>query len=196
MNLSSFPFPARVMYNLDEEESQGGIAINLLPLLASDVQNKGEQQSQTKKAHKSVNKIFSQWCISLTVVIFKTSVYCAIYIILCGGRRVSPLCLSPFFRLLRVCEEKQHQGDLEEIDALLGEEVEVTHFSWTPVYSHFCGCKLICTCVCICWDIGCPLILTDMDIVEKMESLSKAEREFLCALIFHTINWFREVTAS
>ncbi|XP_038553843.1 Fanconi anemia group D2 protein isoform X1 [Micropterus salmoides] len=121
----SFPFPARVMYNLDEEESQGGIAINLLPLLASDVQNKGEQQSQTKKAHK----------------------------------RVSPLCLSPFFRLLRVCEEKQHQGDLEEIDALL----------------------------------GCPLILTDMDIVEKMESLSKAEREFLCALIFHTINWFREV---
>lgn len=52
--LSSFPFPARVMYNLDEEESQGGIAINLLPLLAKDLQSKGEQQSQTKKAHKSV----------------------------------------------------------------------------------------------------------------------------------------------
>ncbi|XP_039972214.1 Fanconi anemia group D2 protein [Xiphias gladius] len=121
----SFPFPARVMYNLDEEESQGGIAINLLPLLAKDLKNKGEQQSQTKKAHK----------------------------------RVSPLCLSPFFRLLRLCEEKQHQGDLEEIDALL----------------------------------GCPLILTDMDVVEKIESLSKAEREFLCTLLFHTINWFREV---
>ncbi|KAM9361725.1 Fanconi anemia group D2 protein [Symphorus nematophorus] len=120
----SFPFPAHVMYNLDEDESQG-IAINLLPLLAKDIQNKGEQQSQTKKAHK----------------------------------RVSPLCLSPFFRLLRLCEEKQHEGDLEEIDALL----------------------------------GCPLILTDMDVVDKMESLSKAEREFLCTLLFHTINWFREV---
>jgi len=42
---------------------------------------------------------------------------------------------------------------------------------------------------------GCPLILTDMDAVEKVESLSKAERELLCSLLFHTINWFREVTA-
>ncbi|XP_026205940.1 Fanconi anemia group D2 protein isoform X1 [Anabas testudineus] len=121
----SFPFPARVMYNLDEEESQGGIAINLLPLLAQEMLNKAEQQGPTKKTH----------------------------------RRVSPLCLSPFFRLLRLCEEKQHQGNLEEIDALL----------------------------------GCPLILTDMDIVEKVESLSKVEREYLCTLLFHTINWFREV---
>ncbi|KAM4587248.1 Fanconi anemia group D2 protein isoform 2-T2 [Odontesthes bonariensis] len=121
----SFPFPARVMYNLEEEESQGGIAINLLPLTSKELQNKGEQLTQSKKSHK----------------------------------RASPLCLSPFFRLLRLCEEKQHQGDLEEIDALL----------------------------------GCPLILTDMDVVEKVESLSKAEREFLCSLLFHTINWFREV---
>ncbi|XP_040889830.1 Fanconi anemia group D2 protein isoform X2 [Toxotes jaculatrix] len=121
----SFPFPARVMYDLDAEESRGGITINLLPLLAKDIQNKGEQQSQTKKANK----------------------------------RVSPLCLSPFFRLLRLCEEKQHQGDLDDISGLL----------------------------------GCPLILTDMDVVEKIESLSKAEREFLCSLLFHTINWFREV---
>ncbi|KAF7659435.1 hypothetical protein LDENG_00298030 [Lucifuga dentata] len=121
----SFPFPVHVMFSLDEEESQGGIAINLLPLLANDMQNKGEQRSQTDKANK----------------------------------RVSPLCLSPFFRLLRLCEERQHQGDLEEIDALL----------------------------------GCPLVLTDMDVVEKLESLSKVEREFLCTLLFHTINWFREV---
>uniref|UniRef100_A0A3Q2QE73 FA complementation group D2 n=1 Tax=Fundulus heteroclitus TaxID=8078 RepID=A0A3Q2QE73_FUNHE len=111
----SFPLPAHVMYNLDEEESQGSIAINLLPLLAKEAQNKGE--------------------------------------------RVSTLCLSPFFRLLRLCEEKRHQGDLEEIDALL----------------------------------GCPLILTNMDAVDKVESLSKAERELLCTLLFHTINWFREV---
>uniref|UniRef100_UPI003AAD53E2 Fanconi anemia group D2 protein n=1 Tax=Centroberyx gerrardi TaxID=166262 RepID=UPI003AAD53E2 len=121
----SFPLPPCVLYNLDEEESQGGIAINLLPLLTDDIQHKGEQWSQTEKAHK----------------------------------RVSPLCLSPFFRLLRLCEEKQHQGDLEEVDALL----------------------------------GCPLVLTDMDVVEKLESVSKVEREFLCALLFHTINWFREV---
>ncbi|XP_022047915.2 Fanconi anemia group D2 protein [Acanthochromis polyacanthus] len=121
----SFPFPARVMYKLDEGESQSEIAINLLPVLVQDLQNKGEQQNQTKKAQK----------------------------------RVSPLCLSPFFRLLRLCEQKQHQGDLEEIDGLL----------------------------------GCPLIVTDMDVVEKVESLSKAEKEFLCTLLFHTINWFREI---
>uniref|UniRef100_A0A3B3UF77 FA complementation group D2 n=1 Tax=Poecilia latipinna TaxID=48699 RepID=A0A3B3UF77_9TELE len=111
----SFIFPACALYNLEEDESQGGIAINLLPLLAKETQHKGE--------------------------------------------RVSPLCLSPFFRLLRLCEEKRHQGDLEEIDAL----------------------------------VGCPLILTNMDVVDKVDSLSKAEREFLCTLLFHTINWFREV---
>ncbi|XP_037639089.1 Fanconi anemia group D2 protein [Sebastes umbrosus] len=121
----SFPLTPRVMYNLDEEDSQQLIAVNLLSLLAKDIQNKGEQQSQTTKAHK----------------------------------RVSPLCLSPLFRLLRLCEEKQNQGDLADIGAML----------------------------------GCPVILTDMDVVEKMESLSKAEREFLCTLLFHTINWFREI---
>uniref|UniRef100_A0A8D0CV45 FA complementation group D2 n=1 Tax=Sander lucioperca TaxID=283035 RepID=A0A8D0CV45_SANLU len=109
-----FHFTPRVMYNLEDGETPG-IAINLLPILARDMQNKGE--------------------------------------------RVSLLCLSPFFRLLRLCEEKQNQGDLDEIDGLL----------------------------------GCPLILTDMDVLEKTESLSKAEREFLCTLLFHTINWLREV---
>lgn len=47
----------------------------------------------------------------------------------CGDRRVSPLSLCPFFRLLRLCEHRLHQGDLDEIDGLLGEEVEVTPFS-------------------------------------------------------------------
>ncbi|XP_024915816.1 Fanconi anemia group D2 protein [Cynoglossus semilaevis] len=73
-------------------------------------------------------------------------------------RRVSPLCLSPSFRLLRVCE-KQESGSLENIDGLL----------------------------------GCPLVMTDMDLVEKVESLSKTERELLCHLLFYTINWFREL---
>uniref|UniRef100_A0A3P9NXE1 FA complementation group D2 n=1 Tax=Poecilia reticulata TaxID=8081 RepID=A0A3P9NXE1_POERE len=126
-NVVSFIFPACAMYNLEEDESQGGIAINLLPLLAKETQSKGEQQSQIGKQKQE--------------------------------KRVSPLCLSPFFRLLRLCEEKRHQGDLEEIDAL----------------------------------VGCPLILTNMDVVDKVDSLSKAEREFLCTLLFHTINWFREV---
>ncbi|XP_058488047.1 Fanconi anemia group D2 protein [Solea solea] len=119
----SFPLPVHLMYNL-EVLDENSIAINLLPLLAKDIQNKGEQQSQSKKAHK----------------------------------RVSPLCLAPFFRLLRLCEEKQNPGTLENIDGLL----------------------------------GCPLVLTDMGVVEKIESLSKAEREFLCNLLFYTINWFRE----
>lgn len=33
---------------------------------------------------------------------------------------VSLICLAPHFRLLRACEESQHKGDLEGIDALLG----------------------------------------------------------------------------
>lgn len=70
--LSSFPFPARVVYNLDEEESQGGIAINLLPLLAKEVQNKGEQQGQTK-AHKSVIPLLNLIYITIR---FTISVYC------------------------------------------------------------------------------------------------------------------------
>ncbi|XP_066899567.1 Fanconi anemia group D2 protein isoform X7 [Kogia breviceps] len=32
---------------------------------------------------------------------------------------VSPLCLAPYFRLLRLCVDRQHNGDLEEIDGLL-----------------------------------------------------------------------------
>lgn len=44
----------------------------------------------------------------------------------CADRRISPLCLSPFFRLLRLCEDKQHQGDLEEIDGLLSKEMDLT----------------------------------------------------------------------
>ncbi|KAJ1109394.1 hypothetical protein NDU88_006755 [Pleurodeles waltl] len=76
-----------------------------------------------------------------------------------GQKLVSPLCLAPFFRLLRMCVEEQNNGNLEEIDALL----------------------------------GCPLYLTDLEVVEKLESLSKQEKEFLCSLLFFSINWFREI---
>ncbi|XP_011915815.1 PREDICTED: Fanconi anemia group D2 protein [Cercocebus atys] len=36
-----------------------------------------------------------------------------------GQKLVSPLCLAPYFRLLRLCVERQHNGNLEEIDGLL-----------------------------------------------------------------------------
>lgn len=76
-----------------------------------------------------------------------------------GQKLVSPLCLSPFFRLLRLCVEEQNNGNLDEIDALL----------------------------------GCPLYLTDLEVVEKLETLSRQEKEFLCSLLFFSINWFREI---
>ncbi|KAG3295077.1 Fanconi anemia complementation group D2 [Ictidomys tridecemlineatus] len=36
-----------------------------------------------------------------------------------GKKLVSPLCLAPHFRLLRLCVARQHNGNLEEIDGLL-----------------------------------------------------------------------------
>lgn len=144
-------------------------------------------------------------------------------------RRVSPLCLSPFFRLLRLCEDVQHQGDMEEIDALLGQiylcQISDLHhsvldfgLSWslhrrnlldTSAFHYneddYFYVNISRGVRDIKFDsgghlreffagIGCPLILTDMEVVEKVESLSKPEREFLCSLLFHTINWFREVS--
>ncbi|XP_023560286.1 Fanconi anemia group D2 protein [Octodon degus] len=72
---------------------------------------------------------------------------------------VSPLCLAPYFRLLRFCMAKQHNGSLEEIDGLL----------------------------------DCPILLTDLEPGEKLESMPAKERSFLCSLIFLTLNWLREV---
>ncbi|XP_066471071.1 Fanconi anemia group D2 protein isoform X2 [Tiliqua scincoides] len=74
-------------------------------------------------------------------------------------RCISPVCLPPFFRLLRLCVFELNNGNLEEIDALL----------------------------------GCPLYLTDLEVGEKLDSFSKQEREFLCLLLFHALNWFYEV---
>ncbi|KAM7063670.1 Fanconi anemia group D2 protein [Molossus nigricans] len=72
---------------------------------------------------------------------------------------VSPLCLAPYFRLLRLCVEQQHNGNLEEIDGLL----------------------------------DCPLLLTDLEPGDRLESMSVKELSFMCSLIYLTINWFREV---
>uniref|UniRef100_A0A8C4V601 FA complementation group D2 n=1 Tax=Falco tinnunculus TaxID=100819 RepID=A0A8C4V601_FALTI len=81
---SSFLFPVKSLYNLDEDESQGAIAINLLPLVS---------QSELGP---------TQFNFSLP------------------SRVVSPMCLSPCFRLLRLYTGEQNSGSLEEIDALLG----------------------------------------------------------------------------
>ncbi|XP_009983076.1 PREDICTED: Fanconi anemia group D2 protein, partial [Tauraco erythrolophus] len=81
----SFLFPVKSLYNLDEDESQGAIAINLLPLVSQS--ELGRVADGTSNQNKRV---------------------------------VSPICLSPSFRLLRLYTGEQNSGSLEEIDALLG----------------------------------------------------------------------------
>ncbi|XP_043406782.1 Fanconi anemia group D2 protein isoform X8 [Chelonia mydas] len=119
-------FPVKSLYNLDEDESQGTIVINLLPLLSQNWLGKSVDEMATRNQGKKI---------------------------------VSPECLCPSFRLLRLYTTEQHNGSMEEIDALL----------------------------------GCPLYLTDLEIEGKLGSLAKQEREFLCSLLFHALNWFREV---
>uniref|UniRef100_A0A8C2THJ3 FA complementation group D2 n=1 Tax=Coturnix japonica TaxID=93934 RepID=A0A8C2THJ3_COTJA len=82
---SSFLFPVKSLYNLDEDETQGAIAINLLPLVSQS--EPGRVADETSSQRKRV---------------------------------VSPICLSPCFRLLRLYTGEQNNGSLEEIDALLG----------------------------------------------------------------------------
>uniref|UniRef100_A0A663F9G1 FA complementation group D2 n=1 Tax=Aquila chrysaetos chrysaetos TaxID=223781 RepID=A0A663F9G1_AQUCH len=82
---SSFLFPVKSLYNLDEDESQGAIAINLLPLVS---------QSELGRVTDGMSNQ--------------------------SKRVVSPMCLSPCFRLLRLYTGEQNGGSLEEIDALLG----------------------------------------------------------------------------
>ncbi|XP_006887761.1 PREDICTED: Fanconi anemia group D2 protein [Elephantulus edwardii] len=76
-----------------------------------------------------------------------------------GQKLLSPLCLASYFRLLRLCIERQHDGNLEEIDGLL----------------------------------DCPVFLTDLELGEKLESMSVRKHEFICSLIFLTLNWLREI---
>ncbi|NXP00386.1 FACD2 protein, partial [Certhia brachydactyla] len=81
----SFLFPVKSLYNLDEDQSQGAIAINLLPLVSQS------ELGRVTAAASNQSK-----------------------------RAVSPMCLSPCFRLLRLYTAEQNSGSLEEIDALLG----------------------------------------------------------------------------
>ncbi|XP_069142684.1 Fanconi anemia group D2 protein-like [Argopecten irradians] len=80
---SKYVVPFEMKYSLDEDV-EGSIAINIIPLV--------EWSSKDKKKQPQKNE---------------------------NGRSPDPVCLSPHFRLLQICEEKQ-QGDLTNVDALLG----------------------------------------------------------------------------
>uniref|UniRef100_A0A4W4HSZ0 FA complementation group D2 n=1 Tax=Electrophorus electricus TaxID=8005 RepID=A0A4W4HSZ0_ELEEL len=124
----SFPFPASVMYNLDDEESQGGIAINLLPLQTQDVPRRADGRATATPGNT--------------------------------GRSGWPP-LRPWQGIIHACIFNLTMLNMMDQNFVAA--------------------------------LSCPLILTDMEVVEKMDSLSKAEREFFCSLLFYTINWFREV---
>ncbi|XP_061473744.1 Fanconi anemia group D2 protein isoform X2 [Rhineura floridana] len=123
---SAFLFPVKALYSLEDDKSEGTIAINLLPLLSQSYLSKNVDEIAAKSQDKRV---------------------------------VSLVCLPPFFRLLRLCMAELNNGSLDDIDAVL----------------------------------GCPLHLTNLEVGGKLDSLSKQEREFLCSLLFHALNWFREV---
>ncbi|XP_022104971.1 Fanconi anemia group D2 protein-like isoform X2 [Acanthaster planci] len=125
-----YSLPMKELYGLEAEESQGGVAINLLPLISK------AERAQLNLGSVSVDESEAN-----------------------GSRTVSPLCMAPHFRLLRICEQVQNEGSLEGIDALL----------------------------------GCPLYTVSEEVIPKVSSLSRPEREMLCTCLFLTINWFREV---
>ncbi|KAK2534352.1 Fancd2 [Columba guinea] len=171
----SFLFPVKSLYNLDEDESQGAIAINLLPLVAQSelgrvadgMSDQSKRYFDTSVCSHPTAKGTVFMCTTLPARVldkklvreftsFQYSFPLSVFNIF---RVVSPICLSPCFRLLRLYTAEQNSGSLEEIDALL----------------------------------GCPLYLTDLEVEGKLDSLSKQEREFLCSLLFYALNWFREV---
>ena len=71
---SSFLFPVKSLYNLDEDESQGAIAINLLPLVSqSELGRVTDGMSNQNKryfdtylcSHPTVKGIVFIWCTTL-----------------------------------------------------------------------------------------------------------------------------------
>lgn len=189
---TSVPFPFRLVWCTTWARGRTGAPLQSTCCLCWPKRSSTEENSRVKPARHTgqlQGDAFNLCIVQFAVSDLEPCISpCYMWFISC--RRVSPLCLSPFFRLLRLCEQKQNQGDLEGIDGLLGEEVEFSSnqflfFFWKQVFSSLKRC--------VCSTTGCSLVLTDLDAVEKMESLSKAERDFICTLLFHTINWFREV---
>eukprot|EP00106_Octopus_bimaculoides_P014228 XP_014781670.1 PREDICTED: Fanconi anemia group D2 protein-like [Octopus bimaculoides] len=41
--------------------------------------------------------------------------------------------------------------------------------------------------------LGCPLCVTTSQVIEKIETVSTAEKEIICSTLFYTLNWFREI---
>ncbi|XP_073087120.1 Fanconi anemia group D2 protein isoform X3 [Manis javanica] len=114
-----YPFPVKALYGLEEYSSHEGIAINLLPLLFSQdfAKDGGRMTSQTSEQKWYLEGLMRMGqipCFSWTLGLGFASPHDNQHALL-----VSPLCLAPYFRLLRLCVEKQHNGNLEEIDGLL-----------------------------------------------------------------------------
>lgn len=163
------------MYNLGDGENWGAIAVNLLPLLAKEVQHRGEQSSQSSKAHRQVNLSWFYWCsvenISNHLLVSLST----------GGCRPSAC------RPSSACSECASRRR--------------TRATWRPSTAYWVRNQTLpghCVTLVslngsVSWTAGCSLVLTHFDVVDKMESLTRAERDFVCTLLFHTINWFREV---
>lgn len=92
---------------------------------------------------------------------------------------ISVICLGPQFRLLRVCEACQNNGSLDGVDALLGRRRR----------SVCCGDRWMCFCF-----LGCPVVLCKDDVFGRFETLPAEHRRLVCSSLFHTINWFLEVS--
>lgn len=178
--LSNFPLPARLMYNLGDGENWGAIAVNLLPLLAKEMQHRGEQQSQHSKAHRQVDCSSCHWCSVENLsnhVLLDFSVRageCRLSV--CRPSSASWGCAS---RSRTRATWRQSTASSVRNQTPLGQLVTLVSLNGF-----------------VTWTAGCSLVLTEFDVVEKMESLSKAERDFVCTLLFHTVNWFREVSSN
>lgn len=81
------------------------------------------------------------------------------------------------FHLLRTCE-KQLNGNLEGIDALLGK-----------ISCFFQGMSPEPT------NVGCPVLMFQEKLLEgdAFDDLSESHRSDVCLTIFYCINWFREL---
>lgn len=95
LHLSNFPFPARLMYNLGDGENWGAIAVNLLPLLAKEVQHRGEQQSQRSKAHRQVYCTVHSAAYTIVLIPNRAHRHGAFYVTFHTGE--SPLSACPPF---------------------------------------------------------------------------------------------------
>ncbi|XP_013394620.1 Fanconi anemia group D2 protein [Lingula anatina] len=126
--------PMTLEYGLDDT-SEGTIAVNILPLVIQDyrhrshsLHSKGKEQERDGMVPMTLEYGLddtSEGTIAVNILPLVIQDYRhRSHSLHSKGkeqeRHVSPLCLSPQFRVLQICERRQQQGDLEGIDALLG----------------------------------------------------------------------------